>query len=251
MKETDCQNGVSHMSGCCPIVELRQYTLHDGRRDALIELFDREFAESQEVAGIRVIGQFRDLDDCNRFVWLRGFESMAARREALAAFYGGPAWEAHRSAANATMLDSDNVLLLHPSGPCGGFDLSGLERDAQVNDGLVTATIHYLDADTASSFESFFESEMKPTIMAAGGSLLATLVTETSSNTFPALPVRAAEHVFVWFMRFPGPDCRAKYGERLQQSGDWREAAPPELLCQFMRKPEILNLKPTRRSLLR
>ena len=26
---------------CCPVVELKQYTLHPGMRDTLIELFDR------------------------------------------------------------------------------------------------------------------------------------------------------------------------------------------------------------------
>lgn len=39
---------------CCPIVELRQYTMHPGQRDVLIDLFDREFIESQEALGIRV-----------------------------------------------------------------------------------------------------------------------------------------------------------------------------------------------------
>src|SRR5258708_2755078 len=58
---------------CCPIVELRQYTLHPGKRDVLIDLFDREFVESQEALGIKVIGQFRDVGNPNRFVWLRGF----------------------------------------------------------------------------------------------------------------------------------------------------------------------------------
>jgi hypothetical protein len=75
---------------CCPIVELRQYTLHPGKRDVLIELFDREFIESQEALGTRVIGQFRDLDDPNRFVWLRGFRDMPSRAQALQEFYGGP-----------------------------------------------------------------------------------------------------------------------------------------------------------------
>jgi hypothetical protein len=40
-----------------PVVELRQYTVHAGMRDVLIELFDREFVESQEAAGMKVIGQ--------------------------------------------------------------------------------------------------------------------------------------------------------------------------------------------------
>src|SRR5438105_1362157 len=94
----------------CPIVELRQYTLRPGTRDTLIELFDREFVESQEASGMRIIGQFRDLDNPDRFVWLRGFPDMATRAQVLQAFYGGPVWKAHRDIANATMIDSDNVL---------------------------------------------------------------------------------------------------------------------------------------------
>src|SRR6266480_1882351 len=92
---------------CCPIVELRQYTLHPGKRDVLIDLFDREFVESQEALGMNIIGQFRDLDDPNRFVWLRGFHDMPSRAQALKNFYGGPVWKAHREAANATMIASD------------------------------------------------------------------------------------------------------------------------------------------------
>ena len=61
------------------VVELRRYTLHPGTRDTLIELFDREFVETQEVLGMQVLGTFRDLDDPDQFVWLRGFESMAVR----------------------------------------------------------------------------------------------------------------------------------------------------------------------------
>src|SRR5919106_312575 len=70
------------------VVELRRYALHPGERETLIDLFDREFVEPQEAAGIRVIGQFRDLDDPNSFVWLRGFNDMTARQAGLATFYG-------------------------------------------------------------------------------------------------------------------------------------------------------------------
>src|SRR6266566_2124575 len=97
---------------CCPVVELRQYALHRGKRDVLIDLFDREFVETQEALGVKIIGQFRDLDHPDRFVWLRGFGDMTTRAKALTDFYGGPVWKAHREAANATMIDSDNVLLL-------------------------------------------------------------------------------------------------------------------------------------------
>ena len=60
-----------------PVVELRQYTLRPGQRDVLIGLFDREFVESQEAAGMAIVGQFRDLDDPDRFVWIRGFAKHA------------------------------------------------------------------------------------------------------------------------------------------------------------------------------
>src|SRR5437868_9734879 len=113
---------------CCPIVELRQYKLHPGKRDVLIDLFDREFVESQEALGMKVIGQFRDLDNPNRFVWLRGFRDMPSRAQLLKDFYGGPVWKAHREAANATMIDSDNVLLLRPALPTSGFSLGNLKR---------------------------------------------------------------------------------------------------------------------------
>jgi hypothetical protein len=50
-----------------------------GRRDTLIELFDREFVIPQERLGLRLFGQFRDLGDPDRFVWLRGFASWEER----------------------------------------------------------------------------------------------------------------------------------------------------------------------------
>ena len=60
------------MSLSLSVIELRQYTLHPGRRDDLIALFEREFVEPQEALGIAVLGTFRDLDAPDRFVWLRG-----------------------------------------------------------------------------------------------------------------------------------------------------------------------------------
>ena len=99
------------------VIELRQYTLHPGQRDTLIDLFEREFVQPQRAAGIQLLGRYRDLDRPDRFVWLRGFADMAARPAALAAFYDGPVWRAHRDAANATMIDSDDVRLLRPALP--------------------------------------------------------------------------------------------------------------------------------------
>jgi hypothetical protein len=107
------------------VVEFRRYTLHPGRRDELIELFERAFVDPQEDAGMVVLGTFRHVDDPDRFTWFRGFRDMATRRRALETFYGGPVWAAHRDAANVTMIDSDDVHLLHPTGGCSPYDHGG------------------------------------------------------------------------------------------------------------------------------
>jgi len=235
----------AEMSRSSPIVELRQYTTHLGRRDTLIALFDREFVKPQEAEGIRVIGQFRDLDDPNRFVWMRGFPDMPARGASLKAFYGGPVWRAHRDAANATMLDSDNVLLLHPLGDDGGFDLARREPD-----GLVVVEIRYLDRAALPAFSGFFAQQMRPRIAKAGARVLATFVTDESPNNF-VLPVRENVAVLVSVLGFPDAARHAAYASTLADGPDWRAEAPEALLPQFARKPEVLRLKPTAGSRLR
>ena len=95
-----------------PIVDFRMYTHQPNLRDDFIKLFEDEFIETQEAVGIQVIGQFYDLDDPDRCIWLRGFNDMSAREQSLTAFYNGPIWKIHRDATNATLIDSDNVLLL-------------------------------------------------------------------------------------------------------------------------------------------
>ena len=237
------------MNACCPIVELRQYTLHRGQRDVLIALFESAFIEPQNEVGARLIGQFRDLDDPDRFVWLRGFESMPARAAALAAFYGGPVWKANRAAANATIVDSDNVLLLHPLHAGEGFDLPAAATVAR--GGLVAATIHYVDPGLASAFADFFAAHLQARIEAHGATLLAVLVSETSANTFPGLPVRSGDHALIWFARFPDEIAHRRFVEAMQADTAWREAVPEALLPAFMRKPETLRLRPTDLSPLR
>jgi hypothetical protein len=238
---------------CCPIVELRQYTLHPGRRDELIGLFEREFVESQEATGMTLLGQFRDLNAPDRFVWLRGFDGMEARASALAAFYDGPVWRAHRDAANATMIDSDNVLLLRPAAPGAGFVLDG--RRVAIDEtsspaGLIVATLYSFDAPVDLDFLDFFARELRPAFAAAGASIVASFVTETAANTFPRLPVREGEHVFAWFARFRDEGAHAAYRAALVAQPGWRGLAVA-LGRHLQGPPEVLRLAPTARSRLR
>jgi len=240
---------------CCSVVELRQYTLHSGKRDVLIDLFDREFIESQEALGIKVIGQFRDLDHPDRFVWLRGFRDMTSRAKALSDFYGGPVWKTHRQAANATMIDSDNVLLLRPAVPKSGFSLENTKRPPVGSDELPTSvvvtTIYYFERSVPSDFINFFEQTLKPVATSLGATISAYFVTENSENTFPALPVREGENVFVWFSIFQDSAAYENYETALSQSERWHDEVSVGLTSYFDRAPEILKLSPTAGSQLR
>jgi len=251
IENPDQAHSIPQVRICCPIVELRQYTLHPGKRDVLIDLFDREFIESQEALDIKVLGQFRDLDDPNRFVWLRGFRDMPSRAQALKAFYGGSVWKKHREAANATMVDSDNVLLLRPATPSSGFELENNHRppaeSREVPKGLVAATIYYFDEPVSNDFVDFFEHTFKPVLTENGVSILAYFVTESSENTFPALPIREGENVFIWFSLYHDVAAYEQQTAAVAQSQAWRGIAE-EFARRIKRPSEIRKLSPTARS---
>jgi hypothetical protein len=221
------------------VLELRQYTCRGGQRDTLIGLFEEQFIAPQDALGAQVLGIFRDADDPDRFVWLRGFETIAVRGQALPAFYGGPAWKAHREAANATMLDSDNVLLLRPT-VRGPFP-SGR------HDGDVLVGIHYLEQSLIAPFGRFFDTRMRPGLAAAGADVIATCASETAANNFPALPIREKDRVFVWLARTPRGGASLAL-RRWRSASGWRDGADEALLPALMRKPEILRLHPTAKS---
>lgn len=166
------------------IVEFRQYMLRPGARETLIELFEREFVTGQQAAGITLGGRFRDLDDPDRFVWLRAFPDMPHRRRALEAFYTGPVWRKHRDAANATMIDSDDVLLLR--GP--GFVPEPGTRE-------VTATL--CRPPDAAAFDAYAAGRLGPRH--------ALHRTERAENDYPLLPVRTGEDVRLWFGQTEAP----------------------------------------------
>jgi hypothetical protein len=92
---------------------------------------------------------------------------MEARRASLQAFYGGPVWRAHRDAANATMIDSDNVLLLTGEAP----------QPRRVATGPLFGAVY------------------APDRAALDTRVFGAWTSERSENTFPQLPVRRGEHV--------------------------------------------------------
>lgn len=209
------------------IYELRQYTMVPGRRDDFVDIFDRHFIESQEALGIRVVGQFRDLDRDDRYVWMRAYADMATRERELNAFYDGPVWAEHKDAANATMTEWHDVLLLTPAWHGNGLAHDPSKRDAPGENappgGGLTITIWQTERDDLARTASAYRAT-RPDAVAA-------FVTEFSPNNYPRHPIRDKETVFVGVQR------------GLADQDDALDGADAPI--------QILRLAPTGRSLLR
>lgn len=230
-------------------IELRRYVMKPGRRDDLIALFEREFIEGQEACGMYPFGHFVDLDDAESFVWFRGFPDVRSRRSALEAFYDrSAAWSENRAAANDTMIDSDNVLLVRPARAQSGFDLRGLLRPntdgASVAQSYVAVSIFMLAERPQEDAVAAFEREIVPELERVAHRI-AYFVTEDSPNEYPRLPVREGEWALV----------AAGAGHSLRDLDRWREALQSNRLPEQLRSKivgaEHLRLQPSRRSLLR
>ncbi|WP_262851609.1 NIPSNAP family protein [Mumia quercus] len=223
------------------LVELRRYDLHPGQREVLISLFDAELVETQEAVGISVLGQFRDLDRPDQFVWMRGFEDAESRGRALQAFYGGPAWAQHRDAANATMTAFDDVLLLRPA-PDGAL---ALPDGGPPSGGLVAATVY--QPDDLDAFTALMAEAGEEALTELGARRTAAYVSADVVNTFPVLPVRDDAAVYVRIARFASAQEHAAHRRRLEAA-----AASDELLATLRASVrDELRLVPTDRSLLR
>jgi NIPSNAP len=226
----------------CPVVELRRYTLHPGRLPDLLGVFERHLIEPQEESGMTVGGTFADEDDPASFTWLRGFADHATRVRALETFYGGPVWARYGAAANATMVDSDDVLLLRPTQPAhrpaaavrrgGPDDPPRPERVLLGSWGL---------GDEANEVETWFATTGRPRVAEVLGGPVAAWRTDPTPNGFPRLPVRD-ERALVWLSLFPDAESRDRAAARLATSDIGRE------LDRRTSWRRILRLAPTARS---
>lgn len=234
----------------CRVVDLRQYTLHPGQRDTLIEIFDTYFVEGQEETGMHIAGQFRDLDDPDRFVWIRGFPDLPARADALKAFYYGPVWREHSAAANATMVDSDNALLLTPVRLGAAYPAPDAPRPPIGSTGTTAAMIAgavYHRGSDDDGFVEFFTDHVVPELTATAAEPLAVFESLVVENNFPPLPLRD-EVVLAWLARFEDDSAYDDHQRRLSASATWQQLVLPELVRRTSKPAQELRLRPTARS---
>lgn len=165
-------------------LELRNYTLRPGTRQAFQHYFATHFVAPMEALGGYTLGQFAVQGQDDNFCWLRGFEDVAARSAFLPAFYQqSSAWKTFGPGANALMLDFDNVHWLKPLRPTTARDLllpGGATVDFyEARPGELVNLAHQLRGAPATKPETTW------------------WVSEATKNDFPRLPVFQHEHQLV------------------------------------------------------
>ncbi len=97
------------------IVEVRSYRIKPGRRAEFIEFFETRAVPALRSHGMKILGPLLDLENPNKFVWLRGFPSLDERERMREAFYEGDVWKGELEAVAMPMLESYDVILCETS----------------------------------------------------------------------------------------------------------------------------------------
>jgi hypothetical protein len=199
---------------------------------------------------MHVFGVFSDVDRPDVFVWMRGFADMERRRDSLNAFYYGPAWRAHSAAANAMMIDSDDVLLLESA--CAGRSVADHvgprppQGATSVGSAEIDVAIHPVRPEDTESYLHRQVENLVPVQQRFGAHPLPPLKSLHAANTFPQLPVHEDRHVVVTLTRYDSSGAAAHMRDELAYRG-----ATDALDTLAIGPVQRLRLIPTPRSALR
>ena len=100
------------------IVEVRSYRIKPGMREEFIKLFETRAVAAMRSYGIKVTGPFLDVENPNKFVFLRSFPSLEERERMRDGFYGGELWKKELEPIVMPLLESYDVILCEASSGC-------------------------------------------------------------------------------------------------------------------------------------
>ncbi len=110
------------------VVEVRSYRIKPGRRDEFIRFFETRSVPALRAHGMKILGPLLDVENPNKFVFLRSFPSMDERERMKNDFYEGDLWKNELESIAMPMLDSYDVILCETSPGCV-FDLARAGSD--------------------------------------------------------------------------------------------------------------------------
>ena len=97
------------------IVEVRSYRIKPGRRDEFVRFFETRSVPALRAHGMKVLGPLLDLENPNKFVWLRSFPSLEERDRMRDAFYSSALWKDELEAIAMPLIESYDVILCETS----------------------------------------------------------------------------------------------------------------------------------------
>ena len=230
------------------LFELRNYSTRPGRRDALVDLFERHFLDAYEAAGARVVGTFMNQRDPDRWVWIRAFADNRARGEALDGFYRSPEWLARRAAANDTIADISDALLLRLR--FGEFaSLRAPDGDSGQPASVVECLRWFPREGQAARLAGRVLADLVPLLVRSGAIPAALLESVELPNYYPRLPLREHTGVVVLTRYADAMSYQAALASR-DRPAAWRRAI--DVIDRLAVRPlEAWPLQPTARSALR
>ena len=233
---------VEEDAGFSSFLELRVYSALDERaRDRFLEYFEEHYLESQEVVGMRIWAQFRDLETPSQFVWLRGYRDMESRAEGLMSFYTSPVWEETSPEVGTMLAGASHVHFLEPVKAADGF-AADLRRPTLLSEepererpGVVVVQVFLVEEEPFETVIDDLRDGLISPLVAAGAGSLGLFRSSEEPNNIPQLPYIEDEPVVVWFASF--------------QSARAYEQA--QAMIEIDRTPmEVFVLKPGSRSRL-
>jgi len=231
------------------VIEFRRYTVKETQRQEFAQYFDTYFPEAFQQLGAMAFGEFYERNNPAGFTWIRGFQDIESRATVNSAFYYGPVWKEHALRMNDRMIDSDNVLLLHPLSP--EHELKILPavdpvREKDAAKGIVAAQIFKIQENHVNEFVQqagpIFDSYRNAGIHEAG-----VLITLDVKNNFPQLPFREDGPYLVWIGILKDNDMLQNQFQPLVKN-----SLQSLTVKKFLKaEPELIILEPTSRSRLR
>ena len=182
-------------------LEFRIYTAQEGQRDRFLNYFEEQYLESQEEKGMRIWGQFRDLDTANHFVWMRGYRTMEERASSLMGFYMSAHWKETSPLVGEMLASAEHVHFLEPVTPGDALD-DRLGRSPDRHQvGVIVVQLFPVEQQAGPLIERIRET-LIPAYRKGGATTLGLFESSDEENNIPQLPFIEDEPVVVWLGSF-------------------------------------------------
>ena len=193
------------------VLELRNYLLRPNSLGKFAGLFNERFVQPMTELGGYTYGQFTLRGVADRFVWMRGYHDVPSRVNFLNDFYvKSEVWRTNRTAANALIVNSDNVYLLRPFNPEEDLGkpaqgISGTELD--FGTGVVVVDLFVCNACRDQAV-TLLRKEYLPFLGTIGVRQVTLWISEMTENEFPRLPAFQNKDLLVTITKF---DTKTEY----------------------------------------